>query len=46
MMLSNPATFEEAFRSAKREECNNGPTNKDNHFACAIESSLENSLKH
>lgn len=47
VMLSNPSTFEEAFRSAKREECNNSLTNKDKHaVSCAIGSNnIEDNMK-
>ncbi|CAC5358209.1 unnamed protein product [Mytilus coruscus] len=48
VMLSNPTTFEEAFRSAKREECNNTLTNRDRQTvaACAISNNnLEDNIK-
>ncbi|VDH98414.1 Hypothetical predicted protein [Mytilus galloprovincialis] len=48
VMLSNPTTFEEAFRSAKREECNNTLTNRDKQTvaACAISNNnLEDNIK-
>ncbi|CAC5372724.1 unnamed protein product [Mytilus coruscus] len=49
VILSNPTTFEEAFRSAKREECNNTLTNRDRQTvaACAISNNnLEDNIKY
>lgn len=46
VMLSNPSTFEEAFRAAQREECNNNLMKKKSETACAVnENSLEYSVK-
>lgn len=46
VMLSNPSTFEEAFRSAKREECNNNLAKRKSESACALsENTLENNVK-
>ena len=48
VMLSNPKTFEEAFRNAKREEANNRlvNTNVENpKAACALNVSIEDCIK-